>query len=59
MGHHVGRRRGIGFLVSHTLILNISDEAVLVVCVIGHNLHSTVRKLNAVFSWGGIRSVLV
>ena len=53
MGHHVGRRRrGIGFLVSHTFILNISDEAVLVVCVIGHDLHSTVRKLNAVFSWG-------
>ena len=48
MGHHVGR--SIRFLVSHTLVLHISDEPVLVVRVIGHNLHPAVRKLNAVFS---------
>ena len=48
MGDHVGR--SIGFLVSHTLVLHISDEPVLVVRVIGHNLHPAVRKLNAVFS---------
>ena len=48
VGHHMGR--SIRFLVSHTLVLHISDEPVLVVCVIGHNLHPPVRKLNAVFS---------
>ena len=51
VGDHVGRRRSIGFLVSHTLVLHVSDEPVLVVRVIGHNLHPAVRKLNAVFSW--------
>ena len=60
VGDHVGRRRGIGFLVSHTLVLHVSDEPVLVVRMIGHNLHPTVRKLDAVFSWGGCsRLVLV
>merc|ERR1719234_2565761 len=58
MGDHVGRRRGIGFLVSHTLVLHVSDEPVLVICVIGHDLHSTVRKLNAVFSLDNTMIVL-
>jgi len=58
VGDHVGRRRGIGFLVSHTLVLHVSDEPVLVVRVIGHNLHPTVRKLNAVFSLDNTMIVL-
>ena len=51
MGDHVGR--SIGFLVSHTLVLHVGDEPVLVVRVVGHNLHTAVGKLNAVFSWEG------
>merc|ERR1719391_1573249 len=58
VGDHVGRRRGIGFLVSHTLVLHVSDEPVLVVRVIGHNLHPTVRKLDAVFSLDNTMIVL-
>ena len=52
MGDHVGR--SIGFLVSHTLVLHVGDEPVLVVRVVGHNLHTAVGKLNAVFSWEGV-----
>ena len=51
VGNNVGRG-SIGFFhVGHTLVLHVSDEPVLVVRVVGHNLHPAVRKLNAVFSW--------
>ena len=51
VGDHVGRGRSIGLLVSHTLVLHVSNEPVLMVRVIGHNLHPAVRKLDTIFSW--------
>jgi len=56
VGDHVGR--SIGFLVSHTLVLHIGNEPVLVVRVVGHNLHTAVGKLNAVFSLDNTMIVL-
>ena len=52
VGNNVGRG-SIGFFhVGHTLVLHVSDEPVLVVRVIGHDLHTAVRKLDTVFSCG-------
>ena len=58
VGNNVGRG-SIGFFhVGHTLVLHVSDEPVLVVRVIGHDLHTAVRKLDTVFSWGSFWSML-
>ena len=46
--------RSVGLLhMGHSLVLHVGDEPVLVVRVVGHNLHTAVGKLNAVFSWEG------
>ena len=50
VGHRVWGRRGVGLGDGHALVLHVSDEPVLVISVIGHDLHSTVRKLNTVLS---------
>merc|ERR550519_1090826 len=49
-GATTGGRGGVGLGNGHALVLHVSDEPVLVVSVIGHDLHPTVRKLNTVLA---------
>ena len=51
VGHRVGSGGVIGrFRVRLAFVVNISDEAVLMVSVVAHDLYPPVRQLNAVFA---------
>ena len=44
--------RGVGGLrMGLSLVSHISDKPILVICVIGHNLDTTVRELHSVLSY--------
>ena len=44
--------RSVGLLnMGNSLVLHVGDEAMLVVGVVGDNLHTTVGELHTVLSW--------
>ena len=46
---------GVHLLVGHALVLHVGDEAVLVVGVVGDDLHAAVGQLNAVLAWNNVQ----